>query len=305
MRNVTIAALTALALLPAAAQQPALDSLEGYWRPVLDKVPETVWNAHVGYVLPAKPDYKEWDDIGIFEISGEANFWNMEAAFGGDFYLKGDLDTFVLNGFDGTTSGYPLAAARVNLLYSQRFVEGYGMQTEFMPGLYSTLDGLTSKDFAFPFSLAGVKDINPGFGALLGLTVYPGFDQTIDPTFALRWEISEDPDPGKPAYFTAELGYPESRIRYEPGENWALLWGFRMWNWPEFQMDKGDDRERILFDETRLYMGAEIPFDEMTLGFVEVGYAFARTIGFENEKAQGDVDLDDSAYLKFGMGGRW
>ena len=41
------------------------------------------------------------------------------------------------------------------------------------------------------------------------------------------------------------------------------------------------------------------------MGFVEVGYAFARTIGFENEKAQDDVDLDDSAYLKLGMGGRW
>ncbi|MFO1531768.1 MAG: hypothetical protein U1F77_19040 [Kiritimatiellia bacterium] len=305
MKKLILSSLCILAFAPAFAQQAEVDAQQGYWRPILDKTPDTFWNTQLGYVFPAKPDFKAWDDIGIFEISGEGNFWYTETDFGGDFHLKGDLDAFILNGFDGVSSGYPMVAARLNLLYSQRFIDGYGMQTELMPGLYSTLDGLTGKDFALPFSLAAVKDVSPGFGALLGLSIYPGFDQTVDPKVALRWEISDDPDPGKPAYLTAEIGYPESKIRYTPDDEWALVGGFRMWNWPEFQMDEEDARERIMFDESRLFIGAELPFDEAVLGYVEAGYAFGRTIDFENNKAQAEVDLDNAPYLKIGMGGRW
>ncbi|MFO1522263.1 MAG: hypothetical protein U1G05_09540 [Kiritimatiellia bacterium] len=181
MKKLILSSLCILAFAPAFAQQAEVDAQEGYWRPILDKTPDTFWNAQLGYVFPAKPDYKAWDDIGIFEISGEGNFWYTETDFGGDFHLKGDLDAFILNGFDGVSSGYPLVAARLNLLYSQRFVDGYGMQTELMPGLYSTLDGLTGKDFALPFNLAAVKDVNPASAPCSACPSIPGLTRRSIP----------------------------------------------------------------------------------------------------------------------------
>lgn len=271
-----------------------------YWRPYLDQPMYSYWQASTGFVLPAKTNVPEWDDLGIWELSGWGYLYYQENELGGDLDIKAKVDMQVLNGFDGVSSGYPLTMARLSLRYAQRYIDGYGAQFIFEPGLYSGMEQFSGKDFAWPFGIIGTRALSPESAVQLGLNIYPGFDQVVDPVLGYRWTRGQiDVGP----VVTLDLGYPETRIEIRTTPAASFEAGIRIRNWPEYQMGKDDERERVSYDETRLWFGTGLALNEAVTLNLEVGYTLDRELAFE--KAADPISIDDAGYFRIGLSGRF
>ena len=255
-----------------------------YYCCILDKKTESIWDAEVGYVFEGSNDAEGWDDVGFIALKGSAGLAYFETEYGGDIDLRATTDTRILQGFDGTSSGYPLSIINLFLRWNQRFQYGYGLQFDFKPGLYSTLDGFGGGNWAFPFTAAGLRALNEQMTVVAGLSVYPSFDRVIDPKIGLRWVPNDD--------VLVDLFYPETKVNFQLSPVVGVHIGARFLTWLEYQMDEDDERDRLQLDENRLSVGLDLRNSDYGKWTFGLGYYFDRTIDFE-EAATG-VDIDDS-----------
>jgi hypothetical protein len=291
-----VRSVAAFALFPAAslfADAVPNARLIEYWRPILDAPQETFWDARFGWVIPAKSDSETWGSVSMIELSAWGSLMYWETAQQADFDVRGKWDSLILQGFDGTGSGYPMTAARISMQYSQRFANNYGLRLRVEPGLYTAFEGLSSKDFGVPFGILGTYDASERVGAILGVNVYPGFDQVVDPEIGIRFVPDE--------VISMHLGYPETRVKFRPYEDVGLDVGTHFLLWPEFQMDDDDARKRIMYDEARVFGEFSWTRNRLSRWYIQLGYAFNREIDFE--KVEGPVDIDNNFYIRFGLGG--
>lgn len=289
-----------LATLVAAAALPAL-AQDANYRPHMDAQPTTFWDARIGLAAAAKTSVKSWDDLWVWDFTGNAEFWYYEHEQGGDFQIGAKWDSWVLNGFDGLSSGYPLVAARFYGRYSQRYQGGFGLNFLFEPGLYTALEQFSTDDLGFPAGIIAEKAFNPSASIQVGAMVYPGFDQTVDPVAGLRLTNAGHQGPGAGAW-TLDLGYPETKIAFKPDDLFTVRFGGRILAWPEFQMAEDDKRERIMYDETRVYGGVSYDITESLDISLEAGYLLGRELDFE--KSAKAIDIDDTFFFRVGLQGR-
>lgn len=261
-----------------------------YYCTILDQEIEAIWEVEAGYVFEGSNDAPGWDDIGFIELKASAGLLYFETESGGDVDLRFTTDNRILQGFDGTSSGYPLSIINLDLRWDQRFAYGWGMQFELKPGLYSSLDDFGGSNWAIPLSLSGVRALNEGLSVLLGLSVYPGFDRVLDPKVGLRWTPSEDVE--------LNVFYPETTLAFQLTPAFSVHAGARFLSWLEYQMEEEDPRDRLQLDENRLILGMGLHNGDYGKWTVDVGYYFDRTIDFE-EVDQG-VDIDDSFGITVG-----
>lgn len=289
-----IATLASLSALPVLAQNAD-------YRPHMDDLPNTFWEARAGVALPAKTSVKGWDDLWVWETSGRGEFFFYEHPAGGDIEVGTKWDAWILNGFDGISSGYPLVAARLYARYSQRYQEGFGLNFLAEPGLYSALEQFSGKDFAFPFGITAEKAFTDGASLQLGAMIYPGFDQTVDPRVSLRL-TNVNGLPADNTALTLDLGYPETKLTIKPDPNFAVRLGASMMTWAEFQMGEDDKRERLMYDETRVFGGVEYDITDTLNISLDVGFLLGREIEFENSTKP--LEIDDTPFFRIGLQGR-
>ena len=261
-----------------------------YYCSILDEEPESIWDAQFGHVFAGSNDAPGWDDVGFFELKGSIGLWYHETNKGGDLDLRASTDTRILRGFDGTTSGYPLSIINLFLRWNQRFAYGYGLQVDLKPGLYSSLDGFSGDNWAFPFTVAGLRALNEDLSVLAGLSIYPSFDRVIDPKIGARWLPSDD--------VSVDVFYPETKLKFQLSPVLSVHVGARFLNWLEFQMDDDDARDRLQLDESRLSVGVDVREGEYGKWTIDFGYYFDRTVDFEAGDA--GVDIDDSFGISLG-----
>ena len=218
---------------------------------------------------------------------------NWEDESGGDLEVQAQWNTLVLQ-TSKNSDVYSLTRLGAFLQWSQRFVEGYGLQVNATPGLYSALQSdVSGKDFSVPFGIVGIKAFSPDLALFAGVRVYPSFQQPVDPVLGFRWS---DPDD-----VVVQLGYPESRLEYSPFKDLRFITAARLWLWPDYSM--GDDvRERLRFQEGRAFGGVEWACTEYTVLSLKGGYLFDRKISFEFSSP--DVHIDDAPFVMIGISGR-
>ena len=261
-----------------------------YYCTLLDQETETIWDVETAYVFEGSNDAPGWDDIGFIGLKASAGLLYFETQSGGDIDLRFSTDTRILQGFDGTSSGYPLSIINLDLRWDQRFVYGWGMQFELKPGLYSALVDFGGSNWAIPLGIAGVRALNEGLSVLLGLSVYPGFDRVVDPKIGLRWTPSADVE--------LDVFYPETRLAFQLTPGLSVHAGARFLSWLEYQMEEDDPRDRLQLDENRLILGVDLHNGDYGKWTVDLGYYFDRKIDFE--KVEAGVDIDDSFGISIG-----
>ena len=282
--------LAALSAMPTEAQELTYRQFDGRECPILDMPFFNSSSVSVGYALPADTTAPAWEEVSAVEMQAWGRWFNWSTTTGGDLDVRGHWDTMILN-IDGPESdSYPLTMARVEMEWSQRFLYGYGLQLDAAPGLYSSLDSIESDDFAVPCGLTLIKALNPDFALLIGASVFPTFDQAVDPRIGLRIARADS--------VILDLAYPESKLELRPHQYLRFTVGARMRLWPEYNM--GDDpRERLLYEEGRAYSRLEIAMTEYMGLRLEGGYLFNRSISFETGDT--DVDLDDAPFANIGL----
>jgi len=287
-----------LAVCCGAARAQNDDSLE-YQCPILDSPYRTASRAYQGLelgYLPAAPTSASWGDLLMAEagVWGEWFYWENDQ--GSDILIRGMLDATWLSGdskagAEETWLSEPLTMARVSLQWSQRFVDGFGLQMEATPGLYTTFESLKSDDFGCPVRLQLIKALSSEFAVFAGATVYPRFETQVDPLLGIAL-LRRD-------WMHLAIAYPESRFVLGQPKGIRLAAGAKFSRWQQYNM--GDDaREFAQTRDTRVYGGLELGRPGALEVVLHGGYAFERTIEFGDETK---VEIDDAPYFRFGIQG--
>ncbi|MDD4872021.1 MAG: DUF6268 family outer membrane beta-barrel protein, partial [Kiritimatiellae bacterium] len=189
---------------------------------------------------------------------------------------------------------YSLNRAGLALVWSQRYLHGFGMQINATPGLYSDLESVSGEDFSVPFGVTAIQALSKNFAFFAGVRVYPSFQKVVDPVAGIYWSSRND--------VVVQLGYPESRFEYSPNNILRFIAGARLWLWPDYNMGD-DERQRLLFSEGRTFGGIELACGKHTLLTMKGGYLFSRKISFEEEAD--DVEIDNAPFVSLGLSGRF
>lgn len=256
---------------------------------ILDQPPEVMWQVGGGYSFRSDNSAQGWKDTGVLEIYAIGGLAFIETAQGADFNLEVQADSRILQGFGGSTSGYPLNRLALFVEYSQRLDHGWGFRIDAAPGLYSDFQDLRGKDLALPFGFSIVHAVHDELSFLVGASVFPGFKRAVDPRLGFRWA------PYGGEMLRIDLMYPESLLTLDFQPGLGVHVGARFMPWLEYQMKKDDPRDRLRFEENRVFAGFHAPTGEYGRWSVDIGYMFGREIHFRRDES--GVSLDDTPYL--------
>lgn len=278
-----------------AAEPASYRNLDTRECPVLDMPFRTFWGLEGGYAFPAESTAPAWDDVGMVEAVAWARFVDWENDIGGGLEIYGRWESLILQGVSGTGSdGYPLTTAGLAFRWSQRYLNGYGLMLDAAPGIHSTLDTVGGNGFAVPCGATLVKAFSPDFAIFAGASVYPGFDQVVDPRGGLRWALRDS--------VIVDLAYPETRLVLAPHRRFQFVAGARAMLWPEYDMGDDDARKTLRYDEIRAYGGFDIGVTESVDISLRGGYLFGREISFET--GDPDVEIEDAPFAGVAISGR-
>lgn len=274
-------------MTPPASAQPMTDP----YCQILDRVEEPIWQTYSGYVDEGRINAA--GDTGLVELGIGSGLLYFRTPMG-EFDLKGEVDTLFFTSSAGLRLPSMLAAARLDLDYTIRMQDGYGLQLGFAPGAYSELFHLDGDHFFYPFRIHGVRALTPNVSVLAGLNFYPDFDRLIDPRVGVRWALSD--------YLLIDLFYPKTEIVFRPNVDWALRMGVEINDYQEYQLKSGDERDRLMLDETRIFLGVDYLIRSDVQVMVRVGRVVERSIEFGS--GVGERDFDNAYYFRIGLGGR-
>lgn len=259
---------------------------------ILDRSEEPLWHAELGYVTREKVRTEGGDDFGLVEMAGGAGLVYLDTA-PGTFDLRARLDTMTFIGDGDVDLPGQVGALRLDLKWTLRLPSGLSLQLSTFPGLYSDFRDVSGEDLFIPVGCSLLYAFAPQLSGIAGWVVYPGFTHVVDPRLGIRW--------GPNDFVLVDLFYPESRIILAPAETWRVFLGLRALLYPEYQLEKGDTRDRFMYDEWRWYGGLEFAMSETMWFLSQVGFVFNREIDFA-ENAPG-ADVDDALFLRVGVGG--
>lgn len=266
--------------------------------PILDTPYRTRSGLNLTFTFPSDTGTTGWGDaMSVADVDLWIRLFSWENTLGSEVEAQFQWDNRILEGFassGGGDSAYTLSMASLFLQWSQRYVNGYGMQMHASPGVYSGLDETDGDLFFCPAGLTLIKAVTPDFALFLGANVYPDFDATVDPVAGLLYAYKD--------HVVFQLAYPESRFELSPTRSIRFLMGARLSLWPEYNLGEDDPRGRLQMDEGRAFAGIELGCTERTQISLQAGYAFDRTVSFE--AAGGDVELEDAPSVMIGISSR-
>jgi hypothetical protein len=267
---------------------------------ILDGNPKPIYEMGFHYI-PGSEITMPDGELGPFgSTSGmELGFdWNF--AYYRDVWF-GDIDltlSTLLTIYDAPTRvEMPNQLARISLEmeWTTRFAQGYGMIFDFHPGAYADLEQADGSILYFPLSLSAVKSLGKDVSVQLGAELRPNFDRIVMPVVGLVWEPSNAA--------RIELMLPESRIEWYMGDDWMGHIGFA-WNSTTYSLREKSpyDREDITIEDYRAFFGVScLMHDQVTLT-AEVGSVFERTVEFgqpfnlDFDPVEGELEMEDAFY---------
>ena len=259
---------------------------------ILDRTDDLAWQAAAGYVTEEKVE--GWDyDFGLVDIQVGASLAYYRTPVG-DVNVKAGFDGFAILESGGLNLPQQVGALALDAQWTHRWVNGLAFQAEVWPGFYSDFEDLSGEDAFIPFELAGVYALNTRISALAGARIFPDFDQTVVPHAGVRWAMSDE--------VLLDLFYPDPRITFSPNEAIDVYAGLSFRNYLEYQLEEGDERNRLLLDEDRVYVGIDKAVSDQLQVTLQAGQVFNREIEFD-AGTQAGGEVGDALFVKVGLGG--
>lgn len=255
---------------------------------LLDRMEEPIWHYYGGWVTASRVEGA--GKTSQLEWGASAGLWYHRTAFG-EFDFRAAIESMTFTSSAGLNVPTTVAAAHLDLRYVTGFDNGYALQLGMEPGLYSEIRHAGSQHLFFPFSIAGIRAVNPSLSLLGGLNFYPGFDRLVDPRLGARWVVSD--------FLLIDLFYPASQVVVRPTMNWTVRAGVEIRDYLEYQLKRSDERDRLMIDETRLYVGMDWRQWNERHFFIEAGRLVDRSLSFRRNESR--RDLGDAYYLRLGF----
>lgn len=263
---------------------------------ILDKAPEPAYSLGLTYI-----EESQFDGFGksrMAELDGAWELAYYRDILSGDIDLGLDFDGMLF--FSSAELQLPdqLVVLAADVDWTWRYVNGAAIQVRAAPGIYSDIEELAFRSFAFPFSAAGVMTFSSELSATVGLQVRPGFDQLVMPIIGAVW--------GPADWIRIEATLPEARLSVRWNDEWS---SYLAWAWENTTYsirEKGDyDRKKITLEGYRTSLGVARSLSD-SLHFVgEIGMLSDRSIVFERTPGlmPEDIDVESGAIARFGVGG--
>ncbi|MDA0989829.1 MAG: hypothetical protein O3A51_03660 [Verrucomicrobia bacterium] len=296
--RITFLVLAVAAAALAVAEEPLYRNLDARDCPVLDTPFRHDWELNVSYTMPADTGTTGWgDELRVIDINWWVRLFLMENRSGGELEGQFRSENRVLEGFanaSGSDSIYTLTMTRLFLQWSQRYVNGFGLQIHSAPGAYTGADSFDGESFSFPTGLKLIKAVTPNLAVFAGATVYPGFETSVDPCGGILYAIRDR--------LILQLAYPESRLEWSPASTVRFIFNGQLLSWPDYSLGGDAPRERVQFEEARVSGGVEFACTERIGLTLQGGFALERTLSFS--EASPDVALEDAGFVMIGLTGR-
>lgn len=278
-----VAALAPFLALSAAAQVAPFCQ-------ILDRDIPPAWEINGLYMVESDVDLPGAPDFSTTQIEGGGGLAYADVHVG-SMDLTGSYDLRMFSSSAGLNLPDYVGELSLHGAYTWRSSEGQAVRVQVSPGLHSDLEEISADAIYFPFEVKLIQAFSPEVSGMMGLAFFPGFEQSVDPRFGIRWQIDD--------LLTLDLMYPESRLVLEPIEQWKIYAGVKVDLTPEWKLEEDDERESIAYNETRAFLGLQHPIADVLMVRYEGGVAFGRTFDFE--RLQGESDVDDAFYLRIGV----
>lgn len=257
---------------------------------ILDRVVDPVWQTTIGYYT--RENIRGGSDFGIMEFDASSGLAFYRTRYG-EVDIKSGVDLNVIVGSDGVGLPNQFGSIHMDVAWTIRQPDGFSLRLSAFPGLYSDFEDLSAEDFFIPMDISAIWAFHERASGLLGVAIFPDFDQTMEPRAGIRWAMSD--------FATMDIFFPESRLRLTPNEFYAINMGVSINKYAEYQLDEGNPRDRLMLDETRFFLGMEFSQSDATRFLIEVGRIVNRDIDFEEVGSRAHVD--DGFYLRVGLTG--
>ena len=259
---------------------------------ILDRTDDLSWQMAAGYVTKEEVGGSGYD-FGLVDIKAGANLAYYRTGIG-DVNVQAGFDGFAILENGGLSLPQQVGALAADIQCTHRWMNGLAVQAEVWPGFYSDFEDLSGEDVFIPLELAGVYALNVNASVLAGARVYPDFDQTVVPHAGVRYALGDS--------LLLDLFYPDSRITFSPNETCDLYAGLSFRNYLEYQLAENDERNRLLLDEDRVYVGIDKAVSDQLQVTLQAGQVFNREIEFD-AGTQAGGDVGDALFVKIGLGG--
>ncbi len=249
----------------------------------------------VGVLFGAEADVERAGDTYVMDVDSDWALAHFKDVVGSDVDLGLVINTLVFS--DDAGVGLPGAVVKAALELGMIW-KGSDVAVELRtsPGLYTDLDGLSSRDLAFPFSGAVSCHFHPHFAGMAGLEIRPSFDRNLMPIIAIAWDPTE--------YVRLYLGIPRTRLMLRFPESFRFYLDAE-WRSVTYDMsESGDDeREALTVEDTRFGCGVVWQItDRLQLG-IEGGLLRWRSLEFERgRRPDEEHEMDGSSYGRVAVG---
>ncbi len=279
----------ALALATFAAH--AASGQENYpYCQILDRVDVPAWEVHAGYDTQAEPQNSA-DEFSVSRVNGGGGLLYLRGDYGA-LDITGNYDARFFSGDGGIGLPDNVYDLHLGLAYIARNMNGQAARIAMSPGFYSELGDISTDDSFIPFDVRGIQTINEQFSLYLGVAVFPGFEETIDPRFGARYAPTDE--------WLLDIAYPESRVTYSPQPELDIYAGIKGDQTSEWKLDDDNELDTMRYNEIRAYLGVEAPIAEDLRLLCQAGGVFDRSFDFEDGFVP--YDIDDAWFISIGLG---
>jgi hypothetical protein len=175
---------------------------------------------------------------------------------------------------------------------------GVAYEFGFQPGLYTDFEDFDLEGLAFPFSISVIRSFMPELSGVAGLEIRPQFETVVRPRLGITWAAGDT--------VWMQIMIPESRAVWAVDDLWRAHVSAE-WNSVDYRIgDKQSlNRDSIAVEDIRLAIGVTYQMSDLHHFTVELGQSIDRTFDFDNATPglPSDFDIDDTAFLRFMLGG--
>ena len=257
---------------------------------ILDRVDVPAWEVRASHDTAAEPKDSP-DEFSVTRVNGGGGLLYLRGEYG-MLDVSGSYDARFFSSDGGIGIPNQVYDFHLGLAYVARTTSGQAVRLAAFPGFYSELGDISTDDTFIPFDVRGIQTISDDFSLYLGLAVLPGFEQTFDPRFGVRFAPTEE--------WLVDLAYPETRVTYTPQHELDIYAGIKVDNTSEWKLDDDDVLESMRYNESRAFVGVDSPITEELRLLCQAGFVFNRSMDFADGLPE--YDVDDAWFISVGVG---
>lgn len=285
--RVSLAVLSLLSIPALAAERSDVPYCQ-----YLDRADEPAWHVLGSAIGSADVQGDKGRAFSVLEVAGGGGLLYADVP-SGSVGLGGAYEVYAFEGNGGIRLPDAVADLHLEAGYQWRHWDGRSLQLTARPGFYGEVGAWESSALRVPFEVLGLQVLGPRLSGQLGVALYPGFTRAFDPRFGLRYAISDT--------WTADVGYPESRLAWASREGWAAYALVRNDPINEFWLEDDDARRTFRFEETRAVAGLVAPLAGVLRLHAELGYVFQRSVDFS--RSEPNRSVEEALMVGLGLSG--